>query len=105
MLAALRNIGYGHAELRTGHWAGGAMPQEGRLLGGKTVGIVGFGAIGRRVARLLSGFECTILYNKPTRLAASEEASLGVTYASMDEMFARVGNSNQRFENVVAFFA
>lgn len=88
MLAALRNIGYGHAELRTGHWAGGAMPQEGRLLAGKTVGIVGFGAIGRRVARLLAGFECTILYNKPKPLPAAEEAALGVTYATMPEMFA-----------------
>ena len=30
-------------------------------LKGKTVGIVGFGAIGKMVARKLSGFECTII--------------------------------------------
>ncbi len=90
MLAALRNIGYGHAELREGRWAGSAMPQEARLLSGKTVGIVGFGAIGRSVARLLAGFGCTILYNKPTPLPPAEEQALGVAYATLAEMLPRV---------------
>jgi D-3-phosphoglycerate dehydrogenase len=86
MLAALRNIGYGHAELREGRWAGGSMPQEARLLSGKTVGIVGFGAIGRNVARMLTGFGCQILYNKPNPLSAAEEAAIGVSYATIPEM-------------------
>ncbi|MDE2335268.1 MAG: 2-hydroxyacid dehydrogenase [Rhodospirillales bacterium] len=90
MLAALRNIGFGHAELREGRWAGGRMPQEARLLSGKTVGIVGFGAIGRSVARLLGGFGCTILYNKPTPLPAAEEGALGVAFATLAEMLPRV---------------
>ncbi len=90
MLAALRNIGYGHAELREGRWAGGAMPQEARLLSGKTVGIVGFGAIGRNVARMLAGFGGTILYNKPRPLPAAEEQALGVAHATIGEMLSRV---------------
>jgi len=40
---------------------------------GKTVGIVGFGAIGKAVARMLSGFGCTILYHKPKPLDAEED--------------------------------
>ncbi len=89
ILAALRNIGYGHAELREGRWAGGVMPQEARLLSGKTVGIVGFGAIGRSVARMLAGFGCTILYNKPHPLPPAEEQALGVAHATVPEMLAK----------------
>ncbi len=89
MLAALRNIGYGHAELREGRWAGGAMPQEARLLSGKTVGIVGFGAIGRSVARMVAGFGCTVLYNKPHPLPPAEEQALGIAYATVPEMLAK----------------
>ena len=89
MLSALRFIGYGHAELKKGHWATGHMPGETFLLSGKTVGIVGFGAIGRNVAKLLKGFGCTILYAKRQPLSVAEEAALGVRYASIDEILAQ----------------
>ncbi len=40
-------------------WAQGAEPaQLGRELAGATVGLVGFGRIGRRVAELIGGFRC-----------------------------------------------
>lgn len=88
-LSALRFIGYGHAELKKGHWATGHLPGDTFTLSGKTVGIVGFGAIGKNVARLLRGFGCTILYSKRTPLDAAEEAALGVTYATMAEILAQ----------------
>ncbi len=62
------------------------MPGETFLLSGKTVGIVGLGAIGANVARLLKGFGCTILYSKRTPLSAAEEQALGVRHASLDEI-------------------
>ena len=89
MLSAMRFIGYGHAELKKGHWATGHMPGETFLLSGKTVGIVGFGAIGQNVAKLLKGFGCKILYTKRHPLSATEEAALGVTYATMAEILAQ----------------
>jgi phosphoglycerate dehydrogenase-like enzyme len=89
MLSALRYIGYGHAELKKGHWATGHLPGETFMLSGKTVGIVGFGAIGKNVARLLKGFGCTILYSKRQPLSASEEAALGVKHATMAELLAQ----------------
>jgi D-3-phosphoglycerate dehydrogenase len=85
MLATLRHMAYGHAELQKGVWRGGTM-REAFMLSGKTVGIVGFGAIGKTVARLLAGFGCTILYTKPTPLPAEEEARLGARYATLDEL-------------------
>jgi phosphoglycerate dehydrogenase-like enzyme len=88
-LSALRYLAYGHAELKQGHWATGKLPGDTFMLSGKTVGIVGFGAIGKNVAKLLRGFGCTILYSKRTPLDAAEEASLGVRHASMAEILAQ----------------
>lgn len=89
MISALRYIGYGHAELKKGHWSTGHLPGDTFMLSGKTVGLIGFGAIGQNVAKLLRGFGCTILYSKRQPLAAEEEAALGVRHASLDEILAQ----------------
>ncbi|RDJ25503.1 3-phosphoglycerate dehydrogenase [Bosea caraganae] len=89
MLSALRFISYGHAELKQGEWRGGRLPGETFMLSGKTVGIVGFGAIGMNVARLLQGFGCKILYSKRQPLDAGEEAALGVRHASLPDLLAQ----------------
>ena len=67
ILSALRGLAYGHAQLQQGEWAGGHMPHPAASLGGKTVGIVGYGAIGQKVGQIVSGgFGCTVLYTKHT---------------------------------------
>ena len=89
-LAALRCIAFGHAELKQGHWrTATAMPMQTYMLSGKTVGIIGFGAIGQTFARLLKGFGCTILYSKRTPLPAAEEAALGARFATVPEILAQ----------------
>jgi phosphoglycerate dehydrogenase-like enzyme len=89
ILAALRAIAYSHAELKRGEWRGGRMPMETYMLSGKVVGIVGFGAIGSNLARLLKGFGCRILYNKRDRLSAEDEAGQGVAFATLPELLAQ----------------
>jgi len=87
ILAAMRFTAYGHHMLKLGEWRGpGKLPGETFLLSGKTVGIVGLGAIGAHVARLLRPFGCTILYAKRTPLSAEEEAALGIRAAGIDEI-------------------
>ena len=88
MICALRHIPHGHFGLQHGKWQSWR-GQSPFLLSGKTVGLVGFGAIGKAVARLLSGFGCTLLYNKPHRLDAGEEEALGVAFAELPELLAR----------------
>ncbi|MDO9709054.1 NAD(P)-dependent oxidoreductase [Paracraurococcus lichenis] len=65
----------------TGDVAAGAWPRErhirGREMGGKALGIVGFGDIGRRVARLASAFGMRILGHDPL---------LPATHALWEEM-------------------
>jgi D-3-phosphoglycerate dehydrogenase len=88
--AALRGISFGNAELKQGRWRGLAgLPMQTFLLSGKTFGIIGFGAIGKTLARIIRGFGCTVLYNKRTPLTPAEEAEFGATYASIDELLAR----------------
>jgi len=90
MLATLRHIANGHADLRGGAWRGvDAQTRETFMLSGKTVGLIGFGAIGKAVARLLQGFGCTILYHKPNRLSDNEERAFGARYAPLSELLAR----------------
>ena len=89
MISTMRHLAYGHEGLRQGEWRGGHLPRESWMLTGKTVGIVGFGAIGQTVAKLLKGFDCTLLYAKPTRLDPAEEARLGVHHASLPDLLAQ----------------
>jgi D-3-phosphoglycerate dehydrogenase len=66
MLAEMRNIARSHAEIRNGGWPK-EFPNTGRIpeLRELTIGIAGFGEIGRLVARKLSGFGCQVLAYDP----------------------------------------
>lgn len=90
IIAAMRGLAFGHAELKKGQWRGLAtLGMETFMLSGKTVGIIGFGAIGQELARLLKGFGCTILYAKRHPLSVEEEETLGARSATLAEIYAR----------------
>jgi D-3-phosphoglycerate dehydrogenase len=89
MIAAMRHLADGHAALAEGRWTGGNFGRPSMMLSGKTVGIIGFGAIGTTLARLLRGFGCTTLYHKRQKLDAAAEAALGATYATVPDLLAR----------------
>jgi glyoxylate reductase len=62
MLAAGRRIAEADATVRRGEWGQSSADELiGRELAGATVGLVGFGRIGGRVAELLRGFEVRLL--------------------------------------------
>jgi D-3-phosphoglycerate dehydrogenase len=68
MLALVRSIPVAHQIVCSGGWVDPMAPYlslRGTELAGKTIGIVGFGAIGQRVARRLSAFEASILAYDP----------------------------------------
>lgn len=58
---------------------------EGLELEGKTVGVVGFGAIGQRVAKILGGFGCRILAHDPYASGGSF-AALGAEQRDVDSL-------------------
>jgi len=80
VLNILRNMSAVEARCREGGTMAGLMGSE---LKGKTVGIVGFGKIGRRSAELFHAFGCPILANSRTR---KEDAPAYVEQVSLDDL-------------------
>lgn len=86
-----RRLGEGHRLMRSGEWSGWSPTgMLGHRVGGKTLGIVGFGRIGEAVAIRARAFGMNILYNKRHRLPASVEDELGVTFEpDLDRLIAK----------------
>lgn len=55
---------------------------------GSTVGIVGFGAVGKTLASLLKGFGCTVLAYDP-QMKPDQASHLGVRLVSLDELLVK----------------
>lgn len=77
----LRNIVECNEVIRQGKTKDGLVGYE---LAGKTVGIVGTGAIGLRVAEILKAFGCKILGNNRSHCQAGID--LGIEYVSLDDL-------------------
>lgn len=82
-LSLLRNVPQVEARCRAGQTKDGLVGCE---LQGKTVGIVGVGAIGRRTAELFHAFGCRVLGNK--RHVKGDEPSF-IQFVSLDELLAQ----------------
>lgn len=91
MLAAARRTGEGERLVRAGAWTGWAPTHMlGTRISGKTLGIVGYGRIGRAVAlRAHLGFGMRVLYNQRNRLAPGSDDPARAEYAPLDELLAR----------------
>jgi D-3-phosphoglycerate dehydrogenase len=90
MLAAMRRIADTGDELRHGIWRGDlySYGKSGIELAGETVGLVGLGAIGTIVARILTAFGATVVAHDPYADAESA-AAVGVELVSLDDLIAR----------------
>ena len=60
-----------------------------RMMQGKTLGVVGFGEVGREIARKARAFEMPVVYYQRTPLSAEEEGRLEATYAPLHELLAQ----------------
>ncbi|MFH9295272.1 2-hydroxyacid dehydrogenase [Streptomyces sp. NPDC017520] len=90
MLAAVRRVTAADAELKRGVWRGDlyAYEESGGELGGATVGLVGYGAIGRIVARVLRAFGARVLAADPYADRAAAEAE-GVDLVDLETLLIR----------------
>ncbi len=88
ILTETRNISRADAALKRGEWrkTWPNTPTYIKELNDLTVGIVGFGAIGRLVAKKLSGFGCPIIVADPY---AKQEDTDYYRFVTMDELLAQ----------------
>ncbi|GAA1857790.1 NAD(P)-dependent oxidoreductase [Microbacterium koreense] len=95
ILAEMRNIARADRSIATGGWRKDYRSRATEL-GGRTVGLIGYGQVGRRFVKLLSGFDVEVIasdpYANPDLLRAD-----GVTPVSFDDVFERA--------DVIAVFA
>jgi len=87
ILATLKKLTGLHADVSAGQWRSGASGKA-RVheLRGKTLGIVGLGNIGKKVARRAAAFDVDIQYYDIARLSEDEEDALGVHFALFTEL-------------------
>jgi D-3-phosphoglycerate dehydrogenase len=86
ILATLRRLPLNDRLTRAGEWRKEESRGVNRQLHGKRVGLVGLGAIGKELAKLLKGFEAEIVYYDPFPPSAEIEQKLGVRGLPLDEL-------------------
>jgi len=86
ILATLRKLSVVDRALREGRWLFKEMRVQCLQLSGRTVGLVGFGNIGRAVARRLAGFETTVLYYDPVPAPTAVTQATGATLVPFETL-------------------
>lgn len=87
ILGLTRQVVTHTADLRAGQWRLAVPVPQMRVLRGQTVGVVGFGRIGREVVDRLLAFKCRVLVHDPV-VSAADIAATGAQSASLDALLA-----------------
>jgi D-3-phosphoglycerate dehydrogenase len=89
MLGVYRRIAFVDRKLRQGQWVRAEMRTVCYQIAGKTVGVYGFGNIGRTLAHRLRGFDAEVLYYDIRRAEAVVERALGARFVPFEELLSR----------------
>ena len=81
----LKDFKFLDSEIRSGNWP---LLTASRDLKGKIFGIIGMGAIGKRLAERLVVMGAGVIYYDARRLSEKSEDDLGVTYVPLDELIS-----------------
>ena len=87
ILAVYKRLASQHNNVVAGKWRVGDLGEQ-RVceLAGKTLGIVGLGTIGKKVARRAPAFDMRVQYYDIVRLSEDQEDALGVRFALFPEL-------------------
>ena len=86
VLALARNIPWAFDDVKNGHWD--RLAWRGRQLMGKTIGLLGFGRLGKIMARYAKAFGMKIIACDPN-VSEKFMKSRGVVKVNMDELFKK----------------
>lgn len=88
MIAAARNIGPGDRDIRDGSFQGWRPKYYGGSVQGACVGVLGAGAVGQAIMRMLAGFSCDLKYMDKRPLPAAQDVVLNARAADLDDILA-----------------
>jgi len=88
MLTVARRVIWQHGNVSAGRWRGNGPSPRMYELFGKTLGIVGLGTIGKKVARLARAFGMRVEYYDIARLSEDAEDALGVRFRLLNELLS-----------------
>src|SRR5713226_9485360 len=89
LMAVARRLSEGEALARSGNWKNWDLDQlVGTDVWGKTLGIVGFGRIGRAVARRASGFQMKVVYTDAVHATSEMEKELKAEFREINALLA-----------------
>jgi phosphoglycerate dehydrogenase-like enzyme len=88
MLGVSRRVVWQHGNVAAGRWRGNGPAPRMYEIFDKTLGIVGLGTIGKKVARLARAFGMRVQYYDIARLTEDEEDALGVRFRLLRELLS-----------------
>lgn len=89
LVSVFRKMQLQYNSVQAGEWMGNIRNDwfsQAHEIAGKTVGIIGLGRIGSRVARRLQGWECDIVYYDVVPIEDEVLEGLNATFMPMDEL-------------------
>ncbi len=91
MTSVYRKMQLQFANVKAGEWIGNIRTdwfEQAHEIAGKTIGIIGLGRIGSRVARRLQGWECDLIYHDIEVPDSDLERELNLTKVSFNELLS-----------------
>ena len=89
LLGLTRRMLEGDSFVRSGQFKGWRPELYGTGMSGRTLGIIGMGAVGQAIARRLVGYESRVIYCDPLPLAPELERDWKLTRVSQDELLSQ----------------
>ena len=88
LIGLTRNMLAGDRFVRTGRFNGWRPALYGSGLTGKTLGLIGMGAVGQAIAQRLVGYDMRVLYTDPVALPKEKEAQWGLDRVELPALLA-----------------
>jgi glyoxylate reductase len=89
IMAVMRGVARYDKEMRQKKWLSPLFSDINTMVSGSTLGIIGFGRIGKSVTRKAKGLGMEVIYFDSFRASSDVEQEYGVTYCSFEELLAR----------------
>ena len=89
IISTYRKLQLQFNSVQSGNWAGDIRSKWGHQsleIAGKTIGIIGLGRIGHRIAKRLNGWECNLVYSDIVDMDKQFERQLGVSRLPQNEL-------------------